>query len=188
MSEETKKTLTQLANELNVSRDKIIYRYKKLPEEDYFKENNTIYLLNSGIQKIVDDLGDDIKENQEENDAESQVNPSFDYLIDQLSRKDEQIDQLHKLVDQQQQLNAEDKKIIKELRQYSSIEAPKEEDTDTKKEEEVDEKLQQKDEQLMQLKEQLQQTETMQQEKEALESELASLKQQKNKKWYQFWK
>ncbi|KFN93045.1 hypothetical protein [Tetragenococcus muriaticus] len=40
----------------------------------------------------------------------------------------------------------------------------------------------------MQLKEQLQQTETMQQEKEALESELASLKQQKNKKWYQFWK
>ncbi|AYW47579.1 hypothetical protein C7K38_03820 [Tetragenococcus osmophilus] len=187
MSEETKKTLTQLANELNVSRDKIIYRYKKLPEEDYFKENNTIYLLNSGIQKIVDDLGDDIKEDQEENNEETQVNPSFDYLIDQLNRKDEQIDQLHKLVDQQQQLNAEDKKIIKELRQYTSLEAPKE-DTDTTENEEFDEKLQQKDEQLTQLQKQLEQTETMQQEKEALESELASLKQQKNKKWYQFWK
>ncbi|GAA3017915.1 hypothetical protein [Tetragenococcus solitarius] len=183
MTEETGKTLTQLANELNVSRDKIIYRYKKLPEEDYFKENNTIYLLNTGIQKIIDDLGDDIKENKEDTE-ESQVNPSFDYLVEQLNKKDEQIDQLHKLVDQQQQLNAEDKKLIKEMHQYLSLEAPKEENSS---EEDLDKKLQQKDEQLAQLKEQLQQTEALHQEKEALETELASLKQ-KNKKWYQFWK
>lgn len=183
MVDETGKTLTQLANELNVSRDKIIYRYKKLPEEDYFKENNTIYLLNSGIQKIIDDLGDDIKEDEEDAE-ETQVNPSFDYLVEQLSKKDEQIDQLHKLVDQQQQLNAEDKKLIKEMHQYLSLEAPKEENSS---EEDLDEKLQQKDEQLTQLKEQLQQTEALHQEKEALETELASLKQ-KNKKWYQFWK
>lgn len=183
MTEETGKTLTQLANELNVSRDKIIYRYKKLPEEDYFKENNTIYLLNTGIQKIIDDLGDDIKENKEDTE-ESQVNSSFDYLVEQLNKKDEQIDQLHKLVDQQQQLNAEDKKLIKEMHQYLSLEAPKEENSS---EEDLDKKLQQKDEQLAQLKEQLQQTEALHQEKEALETELASLKQ-KNKKWYQFWK
>ncbi len=187
MAEETEKTLTQLANELNVSRDKIIYRYKKLPEEDYFKENNTIYLRHSGIQKIVDDLGDDIKENKEdEEEEEYQVNPSFDYLVEQLSKKDEQIDQLQKLVDQQQQLNAEDKNLIKELHQYLSLEAPKEEDTKDK--ENYDEQLQQKDEQLAQLQKQLQQSEAIQQEKEALETELSSLKQQKNKKWYQFWK
>ncbi|GEQ48311.1 hypothetical protein LQF61_07265 [Tetragenococcus koreensis] len=184
MSDETGKTLTQLANELNVSRDRIIYRYKKLPEEDYFKENNTIYLLNSGIQKIIDDLGDDIKEDKEDTE-ETQVNPSFDYLVEQLNKKDEQIDQLHKLVDQQQQLNAEDKKLIKEMHQYLSLEAPKEENTTEK--EALDEKLQQKDEQLTQLQEKVQQTEALHQEKEALETELASLKQ-KNKKWYQFWK
>jgi len=185
MAEEGK-TLTELANELGVSRDKIIYRYKKLPEEDYYKENNTIFLKTNGVQKIVDDLGDEIKSEVAKDDKEEPLNQSFDYLVEQLNIKDKQINQLQKLIDQQQQLNAEDKKLIKELHHYLAIEPPKDDDEE-KESKNIDDELQQKDEKLAQLEEQLKTTENWQQEKEALEAELASIKQ-KNKKWYQFWK
>lgn len=187
MTDEEGKTLTALAKELGVSRDKIIYRYKKLPDEDYYKENNTIFLKNSGVQKIVDDLGDEIRSEVSNSEEEDPLNISFDYLVEQLNKKDEQIDQLQKLIDQQQQLNAEDKKLIKELHHYLSIEAPKDSAETESEDENMSEQLKQKDEQLAHLEEQLKQTETLHKEKEKLETELSALKQ-KSKKWYQFWK
>lgn len=186
MTEENGKTLTQLANELGVSRDKIIYRYKKLPKDHYFKENNTIYIKEVGVQQIIEELGDDIGELTP---SEQSSAPSIDaYLIEQLNKKDEQIEQLQKLIDQQQQLNAEDKKLIKELHQFFALEAPKEKETplpeeDTEVVKETEDHSYQ--EQLAKLEEQLAKAEKLNAEKALLEKELADLKQ---KKWFQFWK
>ncbi|MGX7196429.1 hypothetical protein [Enterococcus olivae] len=192
MTEENGKTLTQLANELGVSRDKVIYRYKKLPEDYYFKENNTIYIKEAGVQQIIDELGDDVTEGTPQEEVEQTTISISDYLIEQLAKKDEQIEQLQKLIDQQQQLNAEDKKLIKELHQYFALEAPKEAEikkleepettiTDEEQETEASESAQQ----IAKLEEQIQKAEQLNQEKERLEQELSALKQ---KKWYQFWK
>ncbi|MCD5001321.1 DUF536 domain-containing protein [Enterococcus saccharolyticus] len=192
MAEEQGKTLTQLANELGVSRDKVIYRYKKLPQDYYYKENNTIYIKEVGVQQIIEELGDDIGEETSQEELSTQTIPSInEYLMEQLAKKDEQIEQLQKLIDQQQQLNAEDKKLIKELHQYFALEAPKEmtetpepEETLTT-DEEAEKKAAEAAEQLAKLEEQLKKAEELNKEKERLESELAALKQ---KKWYQFWK
>ncbi len=180
--ESTDKTLTQLANELNVSRDKIIYRYKKLPEEDYYKESNTIYIRKKGVEKIKEELQDEITEEQTDEYSE---NPSLDYLIEQLNKKDEQIEQLHKLIDQQQQLNAEDKKLIKELNKHLAIEAPKEENEavdseENEKEAKLAETLAENSKQLLALQERLQKMEQNQVEQEKVT--------EVQKKWYQFWK
>lgn len=184
MTEENGKTLTQLANELGVSRDKVIYRYKKLPEDYYYKENNTIYIKDIGVKQITEELGEDITEDVPVEETSLSIN---DYLIEQLAKKDEQIEQLQKLIDQQQQLNAEDKKLIKELHQHFALEAPKE-TADEEMPEVVEETVEQPselDKQLARLEEQLQKVEQFNQEKERLEQEVATLKQ---KKWYQFWK
>ena len=194
MPTETDKTLTQLANELGVSRDKVIYRYKKLPKDAYYKENNTIYIKEEGVQQIIDELGDDLNElsteHAQEGASEQEILSIHHYLIEQLAKKDEQIDQLQKLIDQQQQLNAEDKKLIKELHQYFALEAPKEmtEIKSANEEEPSEEQIKQSEElakQIAKLEEQIKKSEALNQEKERLEQELASLK---NKKWYQFWK
>ena len=182
MAEQTGKTLTQLANELGVSRDKIIYRYKKLPEDHYYKENNTIYIKENGVQRIIDELGEDINEETPQHEVSSPIN---DYLIEQLAKKDEQIEQLQKLIDQQQQLNAEDKKLIKELHQYFALEAPKESN------EEENKRSAELEAQVAKLEEQMKKAEALSTEKEQLEKELADLKadlEAKQKKWYQFWK
>ena len=192
MPTETDKTLTQLATELGVSRDKVIYRYKKLPKDAYYKENNTIYIKEAGVQQIIDELGDDLNElsHPEEEVTEQDVLSIHNYLIEQLTKKDEQIERLQKLIDQQQQLNAEDKKLIKELHQHFALEAPKEttEIKSANEEEPSEEEIKQSEElaqQIAQLEEQIRKSEALNQEKERLEQELASLK---NKKWYQFWK
>jgi Small-conductance mechanosensitive channel len=194
MPTETDKTLTQLANELGVSRDKVIYRYKKLPKDAYYKENNTIYIKEEGVQQIIDELGDDLNElsteHAKEGASEEEILSIHHYLIEQLAKKDEQIDQLQKLIDQQQQLNAEDKKLIKELHQYFALEAPKEttEIKSANEEEPSEAQIKQSEElanQIAKLEEQIKKSEALNQEKERLEQELASLK---NKKWYQFWK
>ncbi len=213
MTEQTGKTLTQLANELGVSRDKIIYRYKKLPEDHYYKENNTIYIKENGIQQIINELGDDIGEATPQ--AHEENSPLNDYLIEQLTKKDEQIEQLQKLIDQQQQLNAEDKKLIKELNQRLALEAPKdpqvaeaeaaeaaEIQAQLEKLAELEEKFKAVEVQLLEkeehekenqkkLAEKERTTEALQADKEQLKKELTELKTlqaAKQKKWFQFWK
>ena len=177
------KTLTQISNELGVSRDKVIYRYKKLPEEDYYKENNTIYIKENGFEKIKEDLKDEITEGEPEDSSE---NPSLDYLIEQLNKKDEQIEKLHKLIDQQQQLNAEDKKLIKELNHHLAIEAPKE----NSEQEEDSSEDETKNNLTKTLSENAKQLQAIQERLSLVESLHADQEKETTtqKKWFQFWK
>lgn len=85
------------------------------------RDNNHSTTTNESVETLVVSLRDHIADLKEEN-----------------SVKNAQIETLQKLFDQQQQLNAEDKQLIKELRQQLALEAPvpqeesdQEEGTDT---------------------------------------------------------
>ncbi|WP_207871689.1 hypothetical protein DOK78_000084 [Enterococcus sp. DIV2402] len=124
-------TIKQLADELGVNKRKIIYRVKKLPHNLYTKRNNVVYITEEGIKKITDEISKNMSSTQKSDNDTEKKNDYEKSLIEQLEIKDQQIRILQnaletqqKLLDQQQQLSAEDKIVIKELQSQIALNEP----------------------------------------------------------------
>ena len=94
MSEDLK-TIKELADELSVTKQNIQYHYQRLPKELQLKSSNGSNLINSKSEKII--LG------KVESSSKSNT-------------KDQQIEKLTNLLDQQQRLALQDKKLLEEYK------------------------------------------------------------------------
>ena len=141
---ENLKTIKELADELNVTKQNIQYHYQRLPKELQLKSSNGSNLINSKAEKII--LGkvesgskSNTKDQQissKENFEDEKLDNTFinrlikevEYLkIDkdkiistkdqQISSKDQQIEKLTNLLDQQQRLALQDKKLLEEYKE-----------------------------------------------------------------------
>ena len=114
------KTVKQLADELNISKQKL-YRYIK-------KNHISDVHHDAGVMYIDDALESTIKSAFEQSEAHHEAHQNhindavFDALLKQLEEKDKQINELNqrlaesnKLLDQEQQLNGNNQKRLEEL-------------------------------------------------------------------------
>ena len=141
---ENLKTIKELADELNVTKQNIQYHYQRLPKELQLKSSNGSNLINSKAEKII--LGN-VESGSKSNTKDQQIsskenfeddkldNPfinrlikEVEYLIidkdkiistkdQQISSKDQQIEKLTNLLDQQQRLALQDKKLLEEYKE-----------------------------------------------------------------------
>ena len=95
MMSEKLKTIKELADELSVTKQNIQYHYQRLPKELQLKSSNGSNLINSKAEKII--LG------KVESGSKSNT-------------KDQQIEKLTNLLDQQQRLALQDKKLLDEYK------------------------------------------------------------------------
>ena len=93
---ENLKTIKELADELSVTKQNIQYHYQRLPKELQLKSSNGSNLINSKAEKII--LG------KVESGSKSNT-------------KDQQIEKLTNLLDQQQRLALQDKKLLEEYKE-----------------------------------------------------------------------
>ncbi|MFC6170295.1 MarR family transcriptional regulator [Loigolactobacillus jiayinensis] len=99
-------TYKELAERLGVKKDTVIYRARKLPADNIIKKNNKNYLTETAVKTITNEIK---KQQQASHNA-------TDLLAEQLTKKDEQINQLQNLLDQQQRLALQDKKLLEEYK------------------------------------------------------------------------
>ena len=92
---ENLKTIKELADELSVTKQNIQYHYQRLQKELQLKSSNGSNLINSKAEKII--LG------KLESSSKSNT-------------KDQQIEKLTNLLDQQQRLALQDKKLLEEYK------------------------------------------------------------------------
>ena len=120
MSEDLK-TIRELADELGVSKNKIHYQVSKIPSE-YIVRNNSMKLLTAeAIKQIKENLG--VELNSTLNSYLNSLKHQIEYLESQNINKDEQIKSLveaqkqtQNLLDQQQRLALQDKKLLDEYK------------------------------------------------------------------------
>lgn len=134
---ENLKTIKELADELSVTKQNIQYHYQRLPKELQLKSSNGSNLINSKAEKIV--LGK-VESGSKSNTKDQQIsskenfedekldNPFINRLIKEveylkidkdkiISTKDQQIEKLTNLLDQQQRLALQDKKLLEEYKE-----------------------------------------------------------------------
>lgn len=194
MSEDLK-TIKELAEELGFIKQTIQYHVKFLPTKNRLKNSSGAIVLNLEEQRFIKNR---LTKNRPNNDQKSTKEPTKNrpkkdkeisinnVLLEQLKTKDEQIKSLveaqkqtQNLVDQQQRLALQDKKLLEEYKaendRLKSLSMPSQES----KEEQANNRPQE--------------------EIQAIRSELEDLQEQLNekgvikekeapKKWYQFWK
>jgi len=137
------KTIKELADDLNVSKDKIKYQVRKLPRELPVKIDGVTYLNSVAISTILNSMGVKIpSKKQGYNPPVTHELPSeniVDLLKKELKKKDSllvekdmQINKLldhhgemQKLLDQQQQLTLQSNKQIEKLQNQLALLAPK---------------------------------------------------------------
>ena len=100
---ENLKTIKELADELNVTKQNIQYHYQRLPKELQLKSSNGSNLINSKAEKII--LGK-VESGSKSNTKDQQI-----------SSKDQQIEKLTNVLDQQQRLALQDKKLLEEYKE-----------------------------------------------------------------------
>ncbi len=149
---ENLKTIKELADELSVTKQNIQYHYQRLPKELQLKSSNGSNLINSKAEKII--LGK-VESGSKSNTKDQQIsskenfedekldNPFINRLIKEveylkidkdkiISTKDQQIEKLTNLLDQQQRLALQDKKLIEEykeeIKELKSLRVPVRED------------------------------------------------------------
>lgn len=136
MMSEKLKTIKELADELSVTKQNIQYHYQRLPKELQIKSSNGSNLINSKAEKII--LGK-VESGSKSNTKDQQIsskenfedekldNPFINRLIKEveylkidkdkiISTKDQQIEKLTNLLDQQQRLALQDKKLLDEYK------------------------------------------------------------------------
>ena len=193
MSEELK-TIKELADEIGVSKQAVWQKIKKESSIDLrqftSKKGNTVYVDVDG-QKVIKNAffnKTSTKKRQQKVFVDDNVNNSVDdnpegneeilFLRNLVSELQSEKKDLHKLLDQQQRLALQDKKLLEEYKaENDSLKALKMPTEDTKEEQANS----QPQEELDTLKEQIR----------ALNDKIKGQEQannQSSKKWYQFWK
>lgn len=138
------KTVTQLAKELGVSRQAIAKRLDNLPRNQQPKKIKGAYAITPQIEALIRGFYDkegkkrdatnatklDNQRNQRNQATQPQIkalNEQIKHLKEQAKEKDKQINNLHKLLDQQQQLSLANiqKLEVLELELKEQQEAPK---------------------------------------------------------------
>lgn len=105
------KTIKQLAEEYKITKQAINYHIKKLSKDTIkFDSKGCKLISEKGQQELAKILSKDVAKEVSNFDSKA-----FDTLIEQLKVKDEQIKELQKLLDQEQQLNAINQKKIEAL-------------------------------------------------------------------------
>ena len=147
------KTIRELADELNVSKQTIQYHYQRLPTKNQQKNSQGTNMISLTAERIIRDkvtkplvangqqtgskkATKNSKENnelivtlrREIEDLKSQRDKQLATKDQQISNKDRQIDHLTKLVDQQQQLQlatvAENHQLKEHVRKLSELSEP----------------------------------------------------------------
>ena len=147
------KTIKQLADELNVSKQTIQYHYQRLPAKNQQKNSQGTNLISTTAERIIrskvakpllakkqqkgsKDPTKTSKENndllitlrREVEDLKSQRDKQLAAKDQQISSKDRQIDHLTKLIDQQQQLQiaivAENRQLKEHVQKLSGLLEP----------------------------------------------------------------
>ena len=104
------KTIKELADELNVSQDKFKYQVRKLPSEFTSKENGITHIKDIGIEVIRTKLF-----NKKTSELPSlYLEKELAFLQNELKDKNNQIEKLHQLLENQQVLN---KQMLEEKQQ-----------------------------------------------------------------------
>ncbi|WP_282675642.1 replication-associated protein RepX [Lactococcus cremoris] len=185
---ENYKTIKELADELGVSKTYIekIIRVVNIHSELLKKKNR--FFLNIKQQEIIKNYLDKPPTQAPTADKEPPTQaptadkepPTADvvFLQNELVKRGVEIDKLHELLDQQQRLALQDKKLLEEYKaEINDLKALKMPSQDTKEEQANS----QPQEELDTLKEQI----------KALNDKIKGqeeLNNQSSKKWYQFWK
>ena len=122
---ENLKTIKELADELGVSKQTIHYHIKSLSNIKRDKNNKGAVLLNEEEQKFIyskvnavkdDTVKDDtVKDNTVKGNTAHFLS-EIQFLRTQLENKDTQILQMQNLLDQQQRLALQDKKLLEEYK------------------------------------------------------------------------
>lgn len=193
MSEKLK-TIKELADEIGVSKQAVWQKIKKESSIDLrqftSKKGNTVYVDVDG-QKVIKNAffnKTSTKKRQQKVFVDDNVNNSVDdnpegneeilFLRNLVSELQSEKKDLHKLLDQQQRLALQDKKLLEEYKsEINDLTALKMPSQDTKEEQANS----QPQEELETLKEQIR----------ALNDKIKGqeeLNNQSSKKWYQFWK
>lgn len=141
---ENLKTIKELADELGVTKQNIQYHYQRLPKELQIKSSNGSNIINSKAKSIivgkVEKNSKNISTKDQQTDSKIVANSSkeekqlvarfieeIEYLKSdkdkiistkdqQISIKDQQIEKLTNLLDQQQRLALQDKKLLEEYK------------------------------------------------------------------------
>lgn len=128
----TNKTIKELADELNVSKQAIRKHLDKLPPTLSVTKENGKILMDVDVVNFVKDRTNRVTGNNTSNQKEKVtdnimlLNDYISELKEQLKQKDMQIEQAHKLIENQQILTLQANKKIEQL-EYQSEE--KEEDS-----------------------------------------------------------
>lgn len=97
-----KKTIKQLADELNVSKDKVKYQVRKLPSELTIKENGITYIKNTGIEIIKENILGKIPNEKTSEFPNNYLVNQLEFLQKEVKDKNNQIEKLHQLLENQQ--------------------------------------------------------------------------------------
>ena len=194
MMSEKLKTIKELADEIGVSKQAVWQKIKKESSIDLrqftSKKGNTVYVDVDG-QKVIKNAffnKTSTKKRQQKLFVDDNVNNSVDgnpegneeilFLRNLVSELQSEKKELHKLLDQQQRLALQDKKLLEEYKaENDSLKALKMPSQETKEEQAN-----------IQPQEEL---ETLKEQTRALNDKIKGQEQannQSSKKWYQFWK
>ena len=182
---ENLKTIKELADELGVSKQTIHYHIKSLSNIKRDKNNKGAVLLNEEEQKFIYSKVNAVKDDTVKDDTVKGNTAHFlseiQFLRTQLENKDTQILQMQNLLDQQQRLALQDKKLLEEykseINELKALKMPRE---DMKDGSSIRGEAQ---EEIERLKAQLKLSEEERnkaKEKEPVKTE--------SKKWWQLWK
>ena len=194
MMSEKLKTIKELADEIGVSKQAVWQKIKKESSIDLrqftSKKGNTVYVDVDGQKAIKNAFFNktSTKKRQQKVFIDDNVNDSIDsvseekeeilFLRNLVSELQLEKKEIHKLLDQQQRLALQDKKLLEEYKaEINDLKALKMPSQDTKEEQANS----QPQEELETLKEQIR----------ALNDKIKGQEQLNNqvsKKWYQFWK
>ena len=117
---ENLKTIKELADELGVSKQTIHYHIKSLSNIKRDKNNKGAVLLNEEEQKFIYSKVNAVKDDTVKDNTVKGNTAHFlseiQFLRTQLENKDTQILQMQNLLDQQQRLALQDKKLLEEYK------------------------------------------------------------------------
>ena len=116
------KSYSDFAKELGVSKQKLNYYVNDENKEKIFiKKGNKNYVTEFGQEYLYKKT----KDKNEKKESEKKEK-NFEVFFDSIKEKDKQIDKLHQLLDQQQRLSLQDKKLLEEYKtELSNLKALK---------------------------------------------------------------
>lgn len=205
MMSEKLKTIKELADELGVSKQNLQYHVKFLPTKKRQKNESGIVVLNIEEQMFISgrikknkakDINDETKKRQKNNDVFAFNNHLLKEIID-LKEVNKQLlesqKQTQNLLDQQQRLALQDKKLLEEYKaEINDLKALKMPSQDTKEEQSNYRSLEKEKDFVQTIQESYEsEIKVLNQklaEQEEQIQEIQKEKETKEKKWFQFWK